>query len=231
MDLPQWPRPEYEALPRILLSRGSRLKPAVWRVETDDGPLVVKDAAAVPAWSRALALFLLARERRVLQRLQGVEGVPQLRARVGASAFAATLLPGQALDRQTFASAPRLLADGLLRLLARLHARHVYHLDLRQRQNVLVDEHGGVAVVDFGAAWCLGPLTRPLLQRLLGWVDRQAALKYLARYAPQELSRAEALEVLRAERWRRWWPFTPHRSRGALEGARERLRQEGSPKG
>ncbi|TAH35816.1 MAG: hypothetical protein EYC70_12385 [Planctomycetota bacterium] len=218
-------RGQWQALPRALLSRGSRLKPAVWKVETPSGAVIVKDAAGAPTWSRWLARWLLARERRVLERLHGVAGVPELLACLDRGAFACTLLQGRPLEREAFARQPRAVVERLLALIERLHDRGVFHLDLRQRQNVLVDETGAVAVVDFGAAWRLGAGTRWLLGGPLGWVDRQAALKYLARYAPEELSPEEARAVLRAERWRRLWPFTPHRSRGESEAARKRLRE------
>lgn len=224
--MPAWTRAQFEAGPRTLLSRGSRLKPAVWRLESaPGGPVVVKDAAGAPWWSRWLARALLARERRVLENLRGLEQVPELLGSIDAEAFVCRWLAGAPLQREAFQRAPRRVADELLLLVERFHARAVYHLDLRQRQNVLLDARGTVAVVDFGAAWRLGPLTRPWLGPCLAAIDRQAALKYLARYAPEQLSAAEARAVLRAERWRRFWPFTPHRSRGAAEGARERLRQ------
>ncbi|MBL7007367.1 MAG: hypothetical protein ISR76_00070 [Planctomycetes bacterium] len=218
-----WTREDYRALDRRLLSRGSRLKPAVWRVEGPAGPLVVFDCAGLPRASRRLARWLLRRERLALQRLDGVEGVPQVAARIDRDAFAISWLAGTPLDRATFQRDPQGLARQLRAILAAIHARRVYHLDLRQRQNLLVDPAGRLACVDFGASLALGSFGDAILGRLLAWVDRQAALKYLARYAPEELSLEEARAVLRGLRWRRLWIFSPYRERGEGEGARRRL--------
>ncbi len=218
-----WPREAYRARPRQLLSRGSRWKPAVWRVEAEQGPCVVFDCAELPAPGRRLARWLLARERRALARLEGVAGVPPLRAVVDRDAFAIGWLEGQPLDRAAFQRDPQGLAAQLRAILRELHARRVYHLDLRQRQNLLVTAEGRLACVDFGASVAAGPLTQLLLGRLLAWVDRQAGLKYLARYAPEQLTAAEARQVLRGLFWRRVWLFSPYRERGEGDGARRRL--------
>ncbi|MBC8329948.1 MAG: hypothetical protein H8E31_14510 [Planctomycetes bacterium] len=195
----------------------------MWRVGAPAGPLVVFDCAGLPRASRRLARWLLRRERLALQRLDGVEGVPQVAARIDRDAFAISWLAGTPLDRATFQRDPQGLARQLRAILAAIHARRVYHLDLRQRQNLLVDPAGRLACVDFGASLALGSFGDAILGRLLAWVDRQAALKYLARYAPEELSLEEARAVLRGLRWRRLWIFSPYRERGEGEGARRRL--------
>ena len=104
-----------------------------------------------------------------------------------------------------------------------MHERGVYHLDLRQRQNLLVDEEGTLDVVDFGAALApRGPL-RWLFGPVLGSVDRQAALKYLARFAPSELTVEEARRFLRGLVWRKLWIVSPYYDRGEAAAVRRRL--------
>ena len=222
---PAWSREDYRSRERHLLSRGSRLKPAVWRVEGPAGPVAVFDCAELPRASRRLARWLLRRERLALERLEGVAGVPQMVARIDRDAFAISWLEGQPLDRGTFQRDPHGLAGQLRSILAGIHARRVYHLDLRQRQNLLVDGAGRLSCVAFGASLALGSFGDALLGRLLAWIDRQAALKYLARYAPEELSLEEARAVLRGLKWRKLWFFSPYRERGEGEGARRRLSQ------
>ncbi len=209
---------------RVLLSRGSRFKPSVWRLDGDPA-CIVKDAATVPRGSRFLARWLLRRERRALCRLQGVEGVPQLLGDLDPNAFAQSLLPGKALEAAAFASAPRRRAASMRRIIAQMHQRRVYHLDLRQRQNVLYHGEDGVVLVDFGAAFAPGPLAVFLFGWLLRWVDRQAVLKFLVRHAPEALTQAEARSVLRTLRLRRLWVFSPHQDHGERAAARARLRQ------
>jgi len=215
---------------RVLLSRGSRWKPAVWRVAGPDcGPegVCVEKSVADLAWlPRQIGRWLMRREVRALQRLRGLEGFPECLGEPTHERFRCRMLAGTPLDRERFAQEGRTTADRLLAAVAAMHARGVFHLDLRQRQNLLLDEEGGVAVVDFGAAFAPGWLGRRLWGPMLAWIDRQAVLKHLARYAPDELSPHEARSVLRAQRLRRLWPFTRHNPRGEAEAARARTGAE-----
>lgn len=209
---------------RVLLSRGSRFKPEVLRIELAAGPAVIKDCAHLPAWSRWLGRWLLHRETRVLERLAGLEGFPPVIARLDADAVLIGLLEGRPLDGEAFARQPQLWAAALRERVALMHGRGVYHLDLRQPQNLLIEEEvGRLGVVDFGAGHAPGPLSAWLVRPLLAWVDRQAVLKYLARFAPQEMSRSECRAYLRGQFWRRIWIFSPHRNRGAAAAVRRRL--------
>jgi len=223
--LPAWPRQADEEASRHLLSRGSRFKPAVFAAPGPDGTnWVIKDCAGVPAWSRPLARWLMRREAALLGRLDGLDGFPRLVARIDANAYACSLLAGEPLDRPHVEADPRGLATQLRERVAAMHARGVYHLDLRQRQNLLVDADGRLRVIDFGAgAAPRGPL-RWVLGPVLARVDRQAILKYLARWAPQAMSEAEARAYLRSRFWRRLWIFSPFHDHGEGAAVRRRLR-------
>ena len=200
-------RSEYERLPRRLLSKPSRFKPAVWRVETPEGPVVVKDARGHGVLHRLVARWLIGRERRVLERITSIESVPRLLGQFDRDALVLSLVPGRTLDGNLFRARPRELVAQLSALINSLHALGVFHLDLHQRKNLLVDETGRLRVVDFGAAVALGPAARLLLGRLLTHSDRHAPYKYLARFAPEELTLAEARAVVWQRRLRRLWPF------------------------
>lgn len=216
-------REDLERWPRQRLGSPSSLKPAVWRVETPQGAVVVKDARNNRYGTRWLARWLLGRERRVLERLSTLDCVPHVVARIDRDAFAQTLLPGRTLDERIFWERPRELANQLIEATRRMHALGVFHLDLHQRRNLLVDDSGRMLVVDFGAAVAPGPVLRGLFGGLLGYVDRQAAYKYLARFAPDRLTESEARAVLRHRRLRKLWVFTPSGGRESA-GAKERLR-------
>ena len=215
-------RADLERWPRERLGAPSSLKPAVWRVETPDGPLVVKDARPCRFGARWLGRWLLARERNVLQHVAPLDCVPHIVSQIDRDALAITLLPGRPLDKQTFRERPRELADQLIDVTERMHALGVFHLDLRQRKNLLVDDAGRLLVVDFGAALAPGAVLRALCGPLLRYVDRQAAYKYLARFTPEELTETEARAVLRQRKLRKLWPFTASGRRETL-GARKRL--------
>lgn len=219
----RWALLVQESSVRELLSRGSPLKPAVFRLETADGACIVKDVRSAPAWSRWLARYLLKRERRVLNKIAGVEGVPQILADLQPDVLVMDLLPGKPLRAEAFEQDPRGLANCLRLRIEAIHRRGVFHLDLRQRENVLVAGPATAYLVDFGAALAPGRLGRWLWGRLLAWVDHQAVLKYLARHAPEELSKVEAQSLLRALRWRRLWFVSPHKDRGERAAARARI--------
>lgn len=228
MPLASWSRALYEAADRRLLSRDSSWKPAVWLVQKGPGgeARIVKDARQLPWYSRWLATLLGSREARILRKLEGLSSVPQLLERIDRHAFSMNVLDGEPLTPEVFALAPRRFADQLLAHADAIHERGVYHLDLRQRQNLLVGAGLQLQVVDFGAAWAPWPPLRWLLGRVLRGVDRSAAWKYLARFAPEELRAEEAEALWRGLRWRKLWIFSPYRSRGIEEILQEKRHQD-----
>lgn len=223
---PRLDRRALAGLSRTVLSRGSRFKPEVARLELAAGPAILKDCAPVPGWSRPLARWLMRRELRIFARLRGLEGFPRVLAEVDRDAALIGLLPGRPLTGEDFAADAQHWAARLRERVAAMHARGVHHLDLRQPQNLLVDGET-LNVVDFGAGHACGPIGRRLFAPLLRWVDRQAVLKYLSRFAPGQMDRAECRAYLRGLRWRRVWIFSPHRNRGAEAAVRRRLAELG----
>ena len=219
-----WNREAFLKTERSKLSRKSCIKPEVWlSVGVDGERRIVKDCASLPWWSRPLARFLLWREWRLLGKLSGVQNVPQLRERVDKNAFSMSFLYGKPLAPESFKLAPRRIADQLASSIDILHSRGVYHLDLRQRQNILLGESLSVKIIDFGAA--LSPW-RPFLWFIaptLRWVDRSSVLKYLARFAPDELTSLEARELYRRLWLRRIWFFSKHDSHDIKNVLRKRL--------
>jgi predicted Ser/Thr protein kinase len=153
--------------------------------------------------------------------LIGFEGVPQLVGTIRREAIVLSFVPGEPLDAGKFRERPRAVFEQILELTRRLHEVGVFHLDLHQRKNLLVDEGGRVHLVDFGAAVALGPVARSIVGGILRHADRQAAFKYMARFAPEGLSEEEAKSVLRYRRLRKLWPFTPHSRR---EGRAAKMR-------
>ncbi len=192
-----------------LLSRGARFKPVVWLW----GEVVVKDVRPLPFWSRPLARWLLGRERRIMQRLAGLSGFPEVLAEMDRDAFVMNVVPGQPMTKDAFLRAPREITTRFQELISSMHQRGVFHLDLRQRQNVLLDGEQPF-LIDFGAAFSPGPLGRFLWGRLMGWVDRMAPLKYLARWSPHELSAEEIRQVAHTQRLRKFWILSPNRPDG-----------------
>lgn len=215
-------REALERLPRQQLGRPSAFKPAVWRVAAPGGTLIVKDVLHSPGWARWIARAMLRRERKILARLREVQGVPHLAGRIDRDAIALTWVPGRQLDKRIFRARPRDLMRQMEELTERLHTAGVFHLDLHQRNNFLVDERGRLSIVDFGSAVAPGRLTRALFGRYFRRSDQHAGYKFLARFAPEELTDDEARVVLRQRALRKLWFFTPTSSR-EIRAARKRL--------
>ncbi|MBT8444152.1 MAG: hypothetical protein HKN81_02785 [Gammaproteobacteria bacterium] len=157
--------------------------------------LIVKEAMGSPI-IRAFRRWMIRREYRVYQRLEGIAGVPRC---VGLSDDRLLLefIDGQPLrlsanelpDRDRF-------FDALLETLQGIHRAGVAHSDMKRKDNVLVTPAGMPCLIDFGSA-VLRPDGAGFLR---SWTFRQACQidlnawvkhKYLARY--EELTAADAV--------------------------------------
>jgi len=144
---------------------------------------ICRDIGAARWWARTFARRAAAREARVLQRLAGLEGVPQLLD-----------WDGRCLWRSYIDGAPmqearpcrREYYRDAMRLLARLHRRDVVHNDLAKEPNWLVTAEGRPALVDFQLAWRRP--RRGRLFRLLAREDIRHLLKHKRTYCPQALN-------------------------------------------
>lgn len=227
----RWTRVDYEACPRRLLRAATWWKPAVCEVEAPSGGVIVKDARACPRATRAVGRWCLARERRALARVAGVAGVPRIAGVIDDDALVVEAVAAEPMRAGHTPGGIRSIADRLLALIGEVHRRGVYHLDLRHKQNVLVDVRGMVTLVDFGAAVTLPRWICPVVGPLLAGVDRRAALKFVARWAPETLTAREARSVLRGDRLRRAWVFSRHRPpAGEMESVAARLAESKEPK-
>jgi RIO-like serine/threonine protein kinase len=153
-------------------------------VETDGGRVVVKDFAPRKPWVRRwLAPFLLAREERAYQRLEGVEAVPRLIGRVDRNALIIEYRPGVLLSRSLAGRLPAEFLADLERAIDEMHRRGVVHLDLRHRSNILAGEDGRPVVIDFASAlrFDAATISGRALVALFGWIDRRALDKWRVR--------------------------------------------------
>lgn len=124
------------------------------RVERQDGAFVRRVASGSHVlFSRTIARLLLERERRALERLDGLSGVPRLLQAGdadGERVLVRTFVSGEPLSAAV--SLPENFFDELDALVLRLHERGVCHNDLHKEQNVIVDADGYPWLVDFQLA-------------------------------------------------------------------------------
>ncbi len=127
----------------------------VERIQIDGSAYARRVAAggSVPGWG-CIARRLLARERRALRALTGVEGVPSERS-AGPGVDEAAVLVRAWVEGVPLSRAPSLpedFFDRLDELVAAVHARGVCHNDLHKESNVLVGADGWPWLIDFQLA-------------------------------------------------------------------------------
>lgn len=145
--------------------------------------VAVKDFSHTPWWFRVLvARRSLARESRAYARLQGVAGIPACLGMEGPDRLVLERAGGRPLDQLAPGAVPAVAFDRLEQLIDAIHARGVAIADLH-RSNVLVDEQGNIALIDFALARCARDSHRPGLSiRWLQRLDDHAAARIRARY-------------------------------------------------
>lgn len=205
-DEPAWTVETVERHVVRLLGKQGAFRPTVRLLRPGRVHYVAKDyRACTPLYRYTIGAWNLRREEAALRRLAGLDGIPELRARVGRWILVMTWFPGKDLGKTKRTRQDRAFFAEFQALVEEIHRRGVVHLDLRQRRNVLVRPGRHPAILDFGTALCLRPGSR--LLRLLARVDRSGVLKYKDRANPAMLTRDEARALRRGERRRKFWPF------------------------
>jgi hypothetical protein len=191
-----------------LLHAGDRDKADLWLAERDGQAVVVKDFARKGGLVRSIGRLQVARECRAYRRLDGTAGLPRFHGRVDRWALAIERVDAYPLIHRWRSHEPASLLRQLGEIVARMHAAGVVHLDLRSRDNVLVDPAGRVFVVDFASAVCLRPggLGHRALFRWLSLTDASALLKWKRIMASDGLTEEELAFLERHRFWRRLWP-------------------------
>lgn len=198
------------ALPATVLKDEGEGAARVVRIDLPDGPVVLKEwrpeGTVLGLWAR----WLMRREIRHYRALAGVPGIPRYLGHEGDHALVLQFIDGLPVKRQLDPARLRPGLDSLERVLDGLHARRFVHLDLHQKLNALIDRRGEAWLIDLGQGLDVstgpGRLARPLFP-LLARIDRNAVLKFRARYAPDTLDPARRDRLVARFGGRsRWWP-------------------------
>lgn len=175
-------RAELHGAETTLFHKGERDKADLLLFERGgEPPLIVKDFENKPAWVRMVGRLMVSREVRAYEKLGSMPGIPRFAGRIDPRAFAI-----ERIEATQLAFAPDRTKDGpgklrqLREILDRMHRAGVVHLDLRGRENVLLDGQGRIYVVDLASAMWLRPGS--WRHRLFfGWLvkmDEAACLKW-----------------------------------------------------
>ncbi len=153
--------------------------------------------------------ILAAREARVFDTVQGVEGVPRFLGRFGATGVLHAFVPGHAMKKGE--RVPDDFHACLRSIIDQMHARGVAYVDLEKCENVIVGEDGRPYLVDFQISWHwprrwggeLWPLRA--IRRRLQSGDRYHLVKLQRRTRPDQLT-----DEQRAASYRRPWYVRLH---------------------
>ncbi len=188
-----------------LLRDGRWANAQVFRVEAGGRTWVVKDFARRGFWVRhTIGRFLLRRELRALQRLAGIDGVPQQAFRIDRDAIAAEFIPGVTLGQVAGSEMRAAFFVDLERLLEAVHARGIVHLDTRGTGNMLRRPDGRPALIDFQAS--LNTRWMPAAwRRWLDDLDMTGVYKKWLQHDPDSMGPARRELYERMTRRRRLW--------------------------
>lgn len=202
---PPLTRADLATAPTALLRDGRWANAQVFRVQCGGRTWVVKDFSRRGFWVRhTIGPLLLRRELRALQRLDGIDGVPERAFRIDRDAIAAEFIPGVTLGQVPGDVMDSAFFTDLEHLLNAVHARGIVHLDTRGTGNMLRRPDGKPALIDFQASldtrWMPGAW-----RRWLDDLDMTGVYKKWLQHDPDSMGSARRELYERMTRRRRLW--------------------------
>jgi len=195
-------RDEFSARAGPNIAKDTWHKPEVRPVEIRGVTALVKDYGRRSllfreTWGR----FMIARETVIFREIDGLPGIPRYLGRLDPLAFAMERIEGQECGDVPLKS---LSPEFFLRLrdtVLAMHARNIFHGDLRQRRNILVGPGEQPFLIDF-ASGCRVPMDTAL-GRLLAQTDLSGVAKIKRKLAPHLID-DEDRKLLMLDRLRPW---------------------------
>lgn len=201
------PRSGLDARLGALLSTGRWCNANVFVAEREGRRWIVKDFLHCPTpVHQTWGVWMARRELWALRRLEGIPAVPSGAFSIDRYAFGYRFIEARALKFAARDRVPSAYFEALEESVRQIHERGIAHLDLRNRQNILVTPDWKPVLIDFQSHIRLERLPRamrPFVQR----IDLSGVYKYWAKIHPESLGPERAAMLARAERWRRLWLF------------------------
>ena len=178
---------------KVLQTAHSALKSNVYLADIEGEQVVVKDYSQSSLIIReTLCLFILKREIRTLQKLSGIQGVPEYLGDLGPYAYKMEYVEGTIPSDEQLATMQGLLSQ-LQTIIANMHLAGVTHNDTRAN-NLIIGSNGQLYLIDFGAVFSR-PRSFSLISKPGHWLfnylthtDRSKVARLKQRYCPEELS-------------------------------------------
>ena len=191
-------RKDWEAPGVCCLSQGRAGNAWVYRLDTPDGQVVIKDFRKSPWWIRwTWGRWMVGHEYRLMKCLTGLDGVPQKVFRVDKYAFGMEFLKGITISDynmrareevrrkipEAFLAEPLPLSyfRALERLVWAMHRRGVTHLDTRNAKNVLILPGFKPALIDFQSGVYLRKWYPRWFRKILLLADLSSVYKHYYR--------------------------------------------------
>ena len=207
-------REQFNRLPKQMMYKGRAFNAVLWRLRLDDGDWVVKDFSSTPWWYRWTVIPLaVGHECRVVQRLQGLVGVPLDPFQIDACAWGYRLIEGDILHVQDGTRCRVDFFERLERVVQSCHQRGVVHLDLRNARNILVDAQDRPHLIDFQSA-LFTRLFPSGIRRRLERIDLSGVYKHWLSRDAESLGAARENVLYWQLRLRHWWPWRGYRLPG-----------------
>ncbi len=192
----------------ISLVKGRFGKPDLSRAEIGGQYFIIKDAQKRNFFFRwTLSWWLIQKEWKIYEKLNGIKGIPKPLKRIDRFAFALEFIPGRPIGRNE--KLPTSFFPSLKRILDEIHLRGIAHLDLRHKGNILITEAGEPYLIDFNSSISLkvGGILHRYFFPFLRWVDYGGFLKLKERASPSSMTPDEIQFLRRFNRLRKLWIF------------------------
>ena len=193
-------REEYESRAGPNIARNGWDKPEVRPVEIGGISALVKDYRRRSllyreTWGR----FMIDRETLIYGEIDGLAGIPRYLGRVDGLAFAMERIDGCESGEVPHGSLSAGFFERLKEIVLCMHARGIFHGDLRQRKNILVGPGEQPFLIDFASGLRLPRDSAP--GRFFAQTDLSGVAKLKRKLAPKLLTE-EDIRLLKLDRFR-----------------------------
>jgi RIO-like serine/threonine protein kinase len=179
-----------------ILREPSGTRPILRVIKEMEREAVVKDFSVNGFIFRALAgRFLVWREKKAYQKLQGIPGIPVLYGAIKGPALVMEKIHGRGLSAVHQAGGiPQGFYTGLASLLDAIHGAGLAHCDLKREPNIIMGDDGKPYIVDWSASISSGefgffPLS--LIFKRFVRDDLNAVIKLKLKYNPEMVTSEE----------------------------------------
>ena len=181
-----------------ILRNSTSTRPVVWRIEENDVKAIVKDFSHNGFWFRNIfGRFLMWREKKAYQKLEGLPGVPALLGSVKGTALILEEIQGTDIgSREVIKTLDEKFFNDLKNLIDRFHDRGIAHCDLKRAPNIIRGNDGKPYIIDWAASISkseFGFFPLSIIYKRFIQDDYNAVTKIKLKYRPESVSSEEKL--------------------------------------